>query len=92
VGCRFCLALMIAAAALALARPAFADQNFKTSSIYWSARDRCTRQAQQAYPDYTPESNAKREKMRKNCLLGNNLPAEETSLPPQTPAPSAPPQ
>jgi hypothetical protein len=72
MGCKFCLALMFAAAALALPRPAFADQTFKTNSVYWGARDKCTRQAQQRYPDYTPESNAKRDKMRKTCLLSNN--------------------
>jgi hypothetical protein len=89
MGSKFCLALMLAGAVLALPRPAFADQNWKTNSIYWNVRDKCTRQAQQAYPDYTPESNAKRDKMRKTCLLGNNLPTEETSVPPQSPAPSA---
>jgi hypothetical protein len=89
VGCKFCLALVLAAA-LALPRNAVADQNFKTNSIYWSLRDKCTRQAQQAYPDYTPESNAKREKMRKNCLLGNNLPTEGNSVPSQTPTPYTP--
>jgi hypothetical protein len=92
VGCKICLALILATAAMALPRNAVADQNLKTNSIYWNLRDRCTRLAQQAYPDYTPESNAKREKMRKNCLLGNNLPSEGNSIPPQTPTSNAAPQ
>jgi len=92
VGCRFCLALIVATAVLALPRTGVADQNFKTNSIYWNLRDNCTRQAQQAYPDYTPESNAKREKMRKDCLLGHNLPSEGNSVPPQTSTPNPAPQ
>jgi hypothetical protein len=93
MGCRFCLALMLAtAAALVLPRDASADQYWKTNSAIWKLRDNCTVQAQKTYPDYTPESNAKREKARKNCLLGNNLPAEESSLPPASPAPNAPQQ
>ena len=92
MGSKFGLALILATAALALPRNAVADQNFKTNSIYWNLRDKCTHQAQLAYPDYTPESNAKREKMRKNCLLSNNLPSEGNSVPGQTPTPNAAPQ
>jgi hypothetical protein len=40
----------------------------------WSASDRCAAAAQKAFPDYTPESNAKRDAQMKNCLSGSNLP------------------
>ena len=40
----------------------------------WSASDRCAKAAQQAYPDFSPESNAKRDATLKQCLAGQNLP------------------
>jgi hypothetical protein len=40
----------------------------------WSASDRCAAAARKAFPDYTPESNAKRDAQMKNCLSGSNLP------------------
>jgi hypothetical protein len=86
------LGLILIVAALSLPQAAVADQTWKTNNAIFNVRDKCARQAQQAYPDYTPESNAKREKMRKNCLLGNNLPVEGGSLPPQTPTPNPPQQ
>jgi hypothetical protein len=81
------LALLIAAAgALLLPDPAKADQNWKSSSAVWKAMDNCTRAAQKAYPDYTPESNAKREASRQACLRSANLPGE-ASPPPPSPQP-----
>jgi hypothetical protein len=86
------LGLILIVAALSLPQAAVADQTWKTNNAIWGVRDKCTRQAQQAYPDYTPESNAKREKARLTCLRGNNLPTEGSSLPPQTPMRSPPQQ
>jgi len=40
----------------------------------WGASDKCAAQAQKAFPDYTPESNAKRDAQMKNCLSGSILP------------------
>lgn len=40
----------------------------------WSAANRCAQAAQQAFPDFTPESNAKRDAQLKQCLAGQNLP------------------
>ncbi len=78
-------ALMLIAAALLLPRGAVADQNWKTQSAIWRQQDACTTEAEKAYPDYTPESNAKREKARKVCLMRSNLPVDGSSLSPQTP-------
>lgn len=83
---KLCGALLaLTAMALAAAPPAAADQNWKTSSAVWKAMDKCTQAARKAFPDYTRESNAKRETARQNCLRTGNLPGE-------TGAPSPPPQ
>jgi hypothetical protein len=74
------LVLLGAAVALALPRPASADANWKNSQAVWSQMDKCTRAAQKAYPDYTRESNAKREATRQLCLRASNLPGE--AIPP----------
>ncbi len=77
---------LVAAAALAAAPAARADQNWKTSSAVWKTMDDCTRAAQKAYPDYTRESNAKREAFRQKCLRNSNLPADSAAPPVQQPA------
>ncbi|HUK00338.1 MAG TPA: hypothetical protein VLV85_18950 [Stellaceae bacterium] len=80
------LALWLGVAALWLPTPASADQNWKTSSAVWRAMDKCNDTAHKAYPDYTPESNAKREAARKKCLRGGNLPGDASPAPaPQQP-------
>jgi hypothetical protein len=80
------LALWLGLAALWLATPASADQNWKTSSAIWRAMDKCNDAAQKAYPDYTPASNAKREAARQKCLRGGNLPGDANPAPaPQQP-------
>jgi hypothetical protein len=40
----------------------------------WKSADLCAKKAQQAYPDFTAEANAKRDVMLKLCLEGSNLP------------------
>jgi hypothetical protein len=80
------LALWLGVAALWLPTAASADQNWKTSSAVWRAMDKCNDAAQKAYPDYTPESNAKREAARQKCLRGSNLPGDASPAPaPQQP-------
>jgi hypothetical protein len=34
----------------------------------WAASDRCAAAAQRQFPDYTPESNAKRDQAMQQCL------------------------
>jgi hypothetical protein len=43
----------------------------------WNAADKCAKQAQAAYPDYSAEANAKREAQLKACLSGSNLPPRQ---------------
>ena len=51
-----------------------ADANQKNSSAAWRQADRCAQQAFQKFPDYTTESNAKREAARRACLRDHRLP------------------
>lgn len=83
--CTVLLLPLVAVAALAAVPAARADQNWKTSSAVWKAMDDCTRAAQKAYPDYTRESNAKREAYRQQCLRNANLPADTAAPPVQQP-------
>ena len=48
----------------------------------WKLMDKCTQQAQAAFPDFTPDANAKRDAKLRECLAGQNLPPRE---PPTTP-------
>jgi hypothetical protein len=71
--------------ALALcAGTAEATQQGVTALGKWKTMDLCARLAQSAYPDFNPESNAKRSAQLNACLYGNNLPPRE---PPSTPNP-----
>jgi hypothetical protein len=49
----------------------------------WKTMDTCAKQAQAAFPDFTPDANAKREAKLKACLNANNLPPREPLAPPQ---------
>jgi len=50
----------------------------------WKAEDRCAAAAQKAFPDYTPEGNAKRDAQMKQCLSSQVLPPRGDL---ETPAP-----
>ena len=79
-------ALLAIATVLLLPRTAVGDAKFQQNEAYWKIRDLCAKQAHKAFPDYTRESNAKREKVRQDCLRASNLPVEEgSSVPPSTP-------
>jgi hypothetical protein len=43
----------------------------------WKSMDKCAAEAQRAYPDFTAESNAKRDAKLQECLQGQNLPPRE---------------
>ena len=74
-------------AALALAAPGAAQAQLgggstvKGSDAVWKQMDDCKRQAFRKFPDYTAESNAKRDNAVKQCLAASNLPL----LPPLSP-------
>jgi hypothetical protein len=92
VRCKLHLALLSIVALLWLPGAAVADWQWKTNSAIWKLRDACTTQAQKAYPDYTPESNAKREKARADCLRTNNLTPDGSSRASPAPTPTTTPQ
>jgi len=85
-----CGGVLLVAAALAAAPPASADANWKTSSAVWKSMDKCSQAALKNFPDYTAESNAKREAARLRCLRGGNLPGEAGPAPAPAPAGDAP--
>jgi hypothetical protein len=64
----------LGAAALLLAEPAAATQSGITAMRNWKAMDDCARKAQEAFPDFTEEANAKRDARLKECLAQHNLP------------------
>jgi hypothetical protein len=54
---------------------------WKESQSVWKLRHLCRRQALKAFPDYTAQSNANRERSERQCLEANNLPYSEPSTP-----------
>jgi hypothetical protein len=44
---------------------------------HWRLMDRCAKEAQAAFPDFTPEANVKRDEKLKQCLELYNLPPRE---------------
>jgi hypothetical protein len=61
-----------------------ATQQGRDVNAKWHTADKCAKQAQAAYPDYSAESNAKRDKSLKECLRSNNLaPRQPLSQPSQ---------
>jgi hypothetical protein len=49
----------------------------------WKSSDKCAQQAQTAFPDFTPEANAKRDAKLKECLEGQRLAPRAPSGPSQ---------
>jgi hypothetical protein len=47
----------------------------------WHVMDLCTKQAQAAFPDFTADSNAKRDAQLQACLAGQNLPPRAPPAP-----------
>ena len=71
------------AALLLFAGAAEASQQGQVVLNNWKAADKCAKQAQAAYPDYSAEANAKRDAKLKECLSGGNLaPRQPVSQPP----------
>jgi hypothetical protein len=74
--------LLAGAACLALlATPAGAVDEFKRNSNVWKNNDSCARQAFRQFPDYTPESNAKRDHALQQCLAATNAPPRASTTP-----------
>jgi len=67
----------LAALVLALSAPPAAmaaSLNGNNMMRTWVASDRCAAAAQKQFPDFTAESNAKRDNAMKQCLAQSNLP------------------
>jgi len=54
-----------------------ATQQGQTALRSWKVMDACARQAQTAYPEFSADSNAKRDAKLKECLNANGLPPRE---------------
>ena len=60
------------------------SQQGRNVDANWRTADKCAKQAQAAYPDYSAESNAKRDTSLKDCLrLYNLTPRQPLSQPSQ---------
>jgi len=68
---------LVAAFALVPAVAYASSQAGQQSIAKWKLMDTCAKQAQTAFPDFTAESNAKREARLKACLSGSNLPPRD---------------
>ena len=79
---RFAMALPILALALLLAPgSARASQQGVVATKNWKSMDLCAKEAQAAFPDYSADSQAKRDAKLKECLAGENLPPREPLAP-----------
>jgi hypothetical protein len=72
----------LVATAFALSSGAAEATSQGTTAIQrWHSMDDCAKQAQTAFPDFTPDSNAKREAKLKDCLDVRNLPPRQPEQP-----------
>ena len=79
---RFAMPLPILALLLALAPGvARATQQGVVVTQKWKTMDVCAKQAQAAFPDYSADSQAKRDAKLKECLQGNSLPPRDPLAP-----------
>lgn len=74
---------LLAALMLASASAGAVSQQGGIAIKKWKAMDACAVQAHAAFPDYTPEANAKREARLQECLAGQNLPPRAPLSPPR---------
>ena len=79
----FALAVALAIALELSAGTARATGQGTVAIARWKTMDTCAKQAQAAFPDFTPDANAKREAKLKSCLNANNLPPREPLAQPQ---------
>ena len=68
------LVFSLVVAMLSVTGTAWATQAGNGAITKWKSMDTCARQAQAAFPDFTPASNAKRDAKLNDCLNANNLP------------------
>ena len=81
---RFGMALLTLALSLALVPAAArASQPGVVATKNWKTMDLCAKEAQTAFPDFTADSQARRDAKLKECLAGKNLPPREPLAPGQ---------
>jgi hypothetical protein len=73
-----CLILVLAVFMPAVSR---ADGQGQALMKKWVGSDRCSQQAYRAFPDYTPDSLAKRDLAFQQCLANGNLPPRDVPPP-----------
>src|SRR5271169_6339086 len=76
------LGLPLTAVLLLLIGTAEASQQALGVVSSWKGADKCAKQAQVAYPDYSAEANAKRDAALKACLSAGNLAPRQPLSPP----------
>jgi hypothetical protein len=81
--CRLANSLAIVLLSLVGTAEAATQQGLQVNSN-WRTADKCAKEAQVAFPDYSAESNAKRDAQLKACLNSHNLaPRQPLSQPPR---------
>jgi hypothetical protein len=81
---RLGIAFVAVALPLALAPSAsLASQQGVVAMKNWKTMDLCAKEAQTAFPDFSADSQAKRDAKLKECLAGKNLPPREPLAPGQ---------
>jgi hypothetical protein len=83
------LLLPVAALLLLPCGLARADQNQIDANATWKQANLCAKDAFKKFPDYTAESNAKRDAARRECLRDHKLPDTGAALTPVPPSADA---
>ena len=73
--------LILALALMLASGSAMASQQGVVAMKNWKIMDQCARDAQAAFPDFTADSDAKREAKEKECLEGKNMPPRQPLAP-----------
>jgi hypothetical protein len=81
----FARMLLLAAALLLPGGLARADQNQMDANTVWKQASLCVQDSFKKYPDYTPDSNAKRDAARRACLRNHKLPVTGAAMEPSPP-------
>jgi hypothetical protein len=78
------LVFSLAAALVLSTAGAQATQQGQAAVKSWKQMDNCAKQAQAAYPEFSAESNAKRDAKLQECLNSGNLPPRQPLSQPQS--------
>lgn len=75
------IAFALSLALMLVSGSAMASQQGIVVMKNWKIMDQCEKEAQAAFPDFTANSNAKREAKEKECLEGKNMPPRQPLAP-----------